>query len=823
MFWTEPTATDNVEVRTLERSHAPGAVFSVAGSPHEVTYYAEDTSFNSASCTFLVIVDFERVPLQSAFEVEFEDIASHASYSVDLGAGVVQNTYVDQVLSPANRDPRFYSFSGSVFDANTIALSLQPSDGERFAVLFGDTEVRARFVVDLTFVRVVGEEEEEEEDGDSGLGTSSASSSTAATAQPQSTTATGTTEARSTTGAEHPDDPLADEQNSHELVTATLGLGNITEVATTDTETDGSDGSTSGSPFDGSTALPNSNGAGGGGGSSSSTSTGDDSASFYSDQNGDLTLKFTSSAESTIKFQESSGVWRAETVRVRGSSSIFTRSLTFSDISIGLDFPGLFTLPPAQAAIPSNSSSGSNSSDSTAPLTSSTFSPLLPSTTTAPGTTADQTQQQQQQQQRKRKRRRRFDGSAGDQIHAGTYVLTADSSVQVEYIFVRHSDADASTSRVNGFFTFEDDVPPTYGSTCPSDIVVTVPHDQGFAVVNWTAPTATDNRLVVSDIGSHTPPARFELQSVENSTYTVTYEAEDQAGSTATCAFRVALIDASPPVVTCPDMQEYVADAQSGTAELAAEFRTPQLVQDHGDTYEGNRSASAHAPIPSDFVVVPAKQTFAVGDSAAEISVTDGWGNTGTCTFVVRVVDVTPPVASNCPEVGPSGISQDGAPVTVPWSTVSWTDNDASANVSVTSSHEPGEEFSVGVTPVRIEAVDASGNSAVCAFNVTVAAVGSGSGNAGSSSALPTNVIVAIAASVVAVIVALCAVIGVLVVRARKRPHNFEAILEEMRQLKAMTGLGDASSSDGPVAPRELKRSYIRTLDVLGAVRLYKC
>ena len=53
--WSEPTATDNSGIVSLQsRTHAPGQFFVVGSTP--VTYTFVDGSGNTARCTFTVIV-----------------------------------------------------------------------------------------------------------------------------------------------------------------------------------------------------------------------------------------------------------------------------------------------------------------------------------------------------------------------------------------------------------------------------------------------------------------------------------------------------------------------------------------------------------------------------------------------------------------------------------------------------------------------------------------------------------------------------------------------------------------------------------------------
>lgn len=50
--WVEPTFSDNVQVKTVDKSHSSGSTFEL-GSTY-VTYTAVDYAGNSAECKFVV-------------------------------------------------------------------------------------------------------------------------------------------------------------------------------------------------------------------------------------------------------------------------------------------------------------------------------------------------------------------------------------------------------------------------------------------------------------------------------------------------------------------------------------------------------------------------------------------------------------------------------------------------------------------------------------------------------------------------------------------------------------------------------------------------
>ncbi|MFD2201457.1 HYR domain-containing protein, partial [Shivajiella indica] len=81
-------------------------------------------------------------------------------------------------------------------------------------------------------------------------------------------------------------------------------------------------------------------------------------------------------------------------------------------------------------------------------------------------------------------------------------------------------------------------------SNCPANISVSNDAGSCGAIVNWTAPTATDNSGLVNLTSNFEPGSFFPV-----GTTVVTYTATDAAGNTATCSFEVIVSDNEVPNV----------------------------------------------------------------------------------------------------------------------------------------------------------------------------------------------------------------------------------------------------------------------------------
>lgn len=243
--------------------------------------------------------------------------------------------------------------------------------------------------------------------------------------------------------------------------------------------------------------------------------------------------------------------------------------------------------------------------------------------------------------------------------------------------------------------------PPTI--TCPGNISVNGTSAAG-AVVNYDLPTATD-------ICPGTPSLSLIAGLASGSTFplgttTVTYQATDAAGNTASCSFDVT-VTGVPPSITCPDNITASNDAGQCGADVsfAASETTGIPVSTITYTVDGNLVTSGSF-FPVGTTTVTATATNAVGSSS--------------CTFDVTVTDNENPTI-----VGLSvdiSVNNDAG---VCGAAVSWTapisdDNCADHSIAQIAGLASGSVFPVGTTTVTYEAMDAAGNTYSASFDVTV-------------------------------------------------------------------------------------------------------
>ena len=112
-----------------------------------------------------------------------------------------------------------------------------------------------------------------------------------------------------------------------------------------------------------------------------------------------------------------------------------------------------------------------------------------------------------------------------------------------------------------------------------------------------------------------------------------------------------------------------------------------------------------------------APTSFSLGATTVTWTVTDGSGNTATATQVVTVVDNIDPVLS-CPSNFTAYAAADSTLTSVNWSAATATDN--CSIDTIYSDIQIGAYLPLGATTITYVAIDGSGNSDTCSFNITV-------------------------------------------------------------------------------------------------------
>jgi gliding motility-associated-like protein len=231
---------------------------------------------------------------------------------------------------------------------------------------------------------------------------------------------------------------------------------------------------------------------------------------------------------------------------------------------------------------------------------------------------------------------------------------------------------------------------------CPLDFEVELTAEESSKVVTWTPPTVN---TACTTITTNFDPGTSFVPGV----YTIIYTATDAAANSSTCSFTLTVRDKIPPVfsnyaveVEAPSVQE--------TCSANVTWAQPTITDNCGVL----SWKSTHNP----------GDPFPVGITRVTYEALDVNGNQSTCDINIVVKNGILPVIVDCPEdvsikVGESG--EGPAYWIPPTATIPCGD------VTLTSLHSPGSNFSVGTTPVEYVATDESGEFSTCSFNVVVA------------------------------------------------------------------------------------------------------
>lgn len=251
----------------------------------------------------------------------------------------------------------------------------------------------------------------------------------------------------------------------------------------------------------------------------------------------------------------------------------------------------------------------------------------------------------------------------------------------------------------------------------------------------WNA-TADDNCSIstiyytlsgaTTGVGSTLDGISFNL-----GTTTVTWTAVDGSGNQDVCTFDVIVTDDQLPAITnCGPSGDQTVNANLGTCTY---------------TYSGtgwNATATDNCTVSTITYTLTGATTgtgsslngvsFNLGVTLVTWTVTDGSGNTVTCSFTVTVLDDQDPAISSCGASGNQNVSTDVGVCTYTQAGTGW-DATATDNCSISSltytltgattgsgSSLDGVTFNQGVTTVTWTVTDGSGNTDDCTFNVTV-------------------------------------------------------------------------------------------------------
>ena len=268
-------------------------------------------------------------------------------------------------------------------------------------------------------------------------------------------------------------------------------------------------------------------------------------------------------------------------------------------------------------------------------------------------------------------------------------------------------DASQNTDSTTFDITVTDDELPKFTGV-PNNISVNSDLGVCTAAPNWAGPSVTDNCGIDALISTHDSGDTFQL-----GTTTVTYTATDIHGNVDSVSFTVEVADAEKPAIAgLPS--DITQGNDVGDCSAAVTWTLPTAT----DNCEMDTLISSHA----------SGDVFQVGETVVTYTATDAAGNDSIASFKVTVTDTEKPGIENLPADITQSNDQDDCSAVVTWEgfdaatdsyiNVEESDNCPGANIS--STHNSGDTFPVGVTTVTYTATDAAGNDSIASFTVTI-------------------------------------------------------------------------------------------------------
>ncbi|HEV8360475.1 MAG TPA: HYR domain-containing protein [Candidatus Thermoplasmatota archaeon] len=217
------------------------------------------------------------------------------------------------------------------------------------------------------------------------------------------------------------------------------------------------------------------------------------------------------------------------------------------------------------------------------------------------------------------------------------------------------------------------------------------------AAVDFDAPVADD--IVDGDIVASCDPAPGTVFPLGEPT-DVTCDATDVSGNAASVTFAVDVVDTTGPVLTLPD--DIVAEATSALGAVV--------------DYDASAEDAVDGVVP--ITCEPASGApFPLGvATTVACTAVDSRTNSATGSFLVSVVDTTPPALDLPDPITVEATGADGATVAFAVSAVDVVDGD----VPVLCDAEPDAAFPIGLTTVACSSTDAAGNAASGSFDIVV-------------------------------------------------------------------------------------------------------
>ncbi|WP_417860600.1 HYR domain-containing protein [Winogradskyella sediminis] len=264
------------------------------------------------------------------------------------------------------------------------------------------------------------------------------------------------------------------------------------------------------------------------------------------------------------------------------------------------------------------------------------------------------------------------------------------------------TDANGNSSVCTFDITVIDNEPPTI--TCPAPITINADiYCEVSSIPGLIQPATDDNCANTYNIVNNLP----DLYPLPIGNHYITWTITDSAGLTATCDQLITVVDATPPVISCPSVDPfYTTDPNQCNATLSFTATATDAC---------NGSPLMSYEIDGNLITFP--YTFPLGTTTVDAIADDGNGNTSTCNFDVVVEDHQVPTAV----CQPLTITLDASGnATIAEDAINNGSTDACGGLTFDTDITNFDCSDIGSNTVELTVTDASGNTNTCITTITV-------------------------------------------------------------------------------------------------------